>query len=98
MATVTVLTTSVNDILTLQRSLEAIEATAKDLRGIPFILSRKPKKISRPSGNGPRQRVEKYLINIEPSPAWVGMQLQNMQRLALAQGSVPMLEIGRAHV
>lgn len=81
--TVTALTTSINDIITLNASLQAIYMFRGELRGIPFILSRRPRKIGMPGSNGTRRRVEKALLFIEPSPAWFGMQLAAAQREAL---------------
>lgn len=86
MAYVLVPTTSINDILELQSNLEAAEALRGDLRGIPFILSRRPRKVSTPQENGQRARREKWLLSIEPEPQWVRLQLTSMQRAALPGG------------
>lgn len=94
-AYVTVLTTSIHDIMELQANLEATEALRGDLRGIPFVLSRKPRQISTPRGDGKRVRVEKWLLSIEPGQAWVSHQLQAMERAALPVGSVKLLSDGR---
>lgn len=83
MAYVLVPTTSINDILELQANLEAAEALSGDLRGIPFILSRRPRKVSTPSENGQRARREKWLLSVEPAPDWVRLQLTAMERAAL---------------
>lgn len=83
MAYVLVPTTSVNDILELQANLEAAQALRGDLRGIPFVLSRRPRKISTPRDGGQRQRTEKWLLSVEPEPQWVRLQLVSMQQLAL---------------
>lgn len=85
-AYVTVLTTSIHDIMELQANLEATEALRGDLRGIPFILSRRPREISTPRQDGKRARTEKWLLSIEPAPAWVGHQLRAMERAALPDG------------
>lgn len=86
MAYVLVPTTSINDILELQANLEAAEALRGDLRGIPFILSRRPRKVSTPQQDGQRARREKWLLSIEPEPQWVQLQLASMQRHALPDG------------
>jgi uncharacterized protein YjiS (DUF1127 family) len=82
LAYVTVLTTSIHDIMTLQENLDAAEMLRGDLRGIPFVLSRRPREISTPRANGQRARTEKWLLSIEPAPHWVGHQLQVMERAA----------------
>lgn len=82
-AYVLVPTTSINDILELQANLEAAEAMRGDLRGIPFILSRRPRQVSTPSENGKRARREKWLLSIEPSPEWVRLQIATMAQAAL---------------
>lgn len=94
-AYVTVLTTSIHDIMELQANLEATEALRGDLRGIPFILSRKPRQISTPRKDGARVRTEKWLLSIEPGQNWVGHQLQAMERAALPAGPVKLLSDGR---
>lgn len=83
MAYVLVPTTSINDILELQGNLEAAEAMRGDLRGIPFILSRRPRQVSTPGTDGKRRRMEKWLLSLEPSPEWVKLQLAAQQRAAL---------------
>lgn len=94
-AYVTVLTTSIHDIMELQANMEATESLRGDLRGIPFILSRKPRQISTPRGDGKRARTEKWLLSIEPSPGWVAHQLVAMERAALPTGSTKLLPDGR---
>jgi len=87
------LTTAWNDCVELSRNLAAAEGTAnrlgKDLRGIPFILSRRLEDVSTPprkdeNGNstGKRIRDEKWMLHIEPDPVWVAMQLEAFKRLA----------------
>lgn len=100
MAYVLVPTTSINDIMELQANLEAAEAMRGDLRGIPFILSRRPRKVSTPSENGQRARREKWLLSVEPEPQWVQLQLASMQRLALPDTSVRALPspVGASYV
>jgi recombination directionality factor gp3-like protein len=85
-AFVTVLTTSIHDILQLNANLLALEAARGDLRGIPMVLKRSPRKISTPNGNnGDRARREKWLITIEAQPQWVELQLIAQEREALPQ-------------
>ena len=91
MAYVLVPTTSINDILELQGNLEAAQALRGDLRGIPFVLSRRPRKVSTPQQDGSRARREKWLLSIEPQPAWVQLQLSSMQQAALPSGDTRLL-------
>lgn len=84
LAYVTVLTSSIHDIVALTGQLEAIESLRGDLRGIPMILRRQPREISTPSGtNGQRRRMEKWLLSIEAAPTWVDLQLQAQEQAAL---------------
>lgn len=87
---VVVPTTSVHDIAELQSNLEAAEALRGDLRGIPFVLSRRPRKISIPDKDGKRRRLEKWLLSIEPAPDWVRLQLAATARAALPIGAEPL--------
>jgi len=97
LAYVQVLTTSKHDILELTANLRAAEDTARmmgrDLRGIPFILTRVPREISTPRGNGNRVRVEKWLLHIEPAPSWVALQIEAAQRMALPMLDAPAHEL-----
>lgn len=84
-----VLTKAWNDCVELSRNLAAAEQTAnslgRDLRGIPFILSRRLDDVSCPprkGSNGKRVRDEKWLLHIEPHPAWVAEQMEASKRLA----------------
>jgi hypothetical protein len=84
LAYVTVLTSSLHDIMGLTGQLEAIESMRGDLRGIPMILRRQPREISTPSGtDGKRRRLEKWLLSIEAAPTWVDLQLQAQEQAAL---------------
>ena len=77
-------TTSIWDIIELQSNLDAAQAMRGDLRGIPFVLRRAPRKISTPGGpDGKRRRLEKWLLSIEPAPDWVRLQLAATARAAL---------------
>lgn len=84
-ATVTILTTSKHDIMNLTRQLRSYEALRGDLRGIPFVVKRKPYKISTPGQNGKRERREKWLLSIETQPEWTMAQLGAMERAALPE-------------
>lgn len=89
---VTVHTTSIWDILTIQQNLFAIELLRGSLRGIPLILKRIKRAISTPSGtNGQRARREKWLLSIEAAPEWVERQLTAMERAALPSISEPLM-------
>lgn len=70
LATITVLTTSKNDIIKLTRQLRGYEALNGDLRGIPFVLKRRFEKVSTPGKNGARVRREKWMLSIETKPEW----------------------------
>lgn len=86
LATVTVLTTSIHDIINLTRQLRSYEPINGDLRGIPFVLTRRREKISTPSGpNGKRARREKWLLSIETQPQWTRLQLAAMEHAALPE-------------
>lgn len=83
MAYVVVETHSVYDIIQLTENLQAAQAMRGDLRGIPFILSRREREISTPTGDGGRARRKKSLLFIEPDPSWVARQLESMRLAAL---------------
>src|SRR4030043_1370870 len=83
-AYMTVLTTSINDIAYISDKWSAFqELNSGTIAGIPFVLRRRPKKISRPGENGQRIRVEKWLLSIEADPTWVRAKLSQVKRLAL---------------
>jgi hypothetical protein len=84
LAFLTVLTTSLHDIMNLHRQLEALLQINGKLAGVPLKLRRRPIKISTPSGEGgKRARREKWLLSIEADPAWVKAKLLAMQAAAL---------------
>lgn len=87
-AFVTVETHSINDIMTLTENLQAVEYLRGDLRGIPFVLKRRPKEISTPTADGKRARREKWLLSIEVDPAWAALQLDSMRQAALTVNGV----------
>jgi hypothetical protein len=97
LAFLTVLTTSLHDIMNLHRQLEALLQINGKLAGVPLKLRRRPIKISTPSGEGgKRARREKWLLSIEADPAWVKAKLLAMQAAALPGNGlgedVPLLE------
>lgn len=84
LAFMTVLTTSIWDIVNLSKQLDGYwwENNQK-LRGVRFILKRRPSMISTPSGRGGRKaRRKKWLICIEPSPSWVEEQFLMREQAA----------------
>ena len=85
LAFVTVLTTSLHDIMTLTQNLRALELMRGDLRGIPLVLRRRPRKVSTPRAKGPRVRQEKWLLTLEAAPQWVELQLAAQHAAALPQ-------------
>ncbi len=90
LAYVLVETHSVYDIIQLTENLQAAQALRGDLRGIPFILSRREREISMPSGeDGKRVRRAKWLLFIEPDPAWVRLQLESTRLAALPLVDMP---------
>ena len=84
-AYLTVMTTSVHDIGNISAQLAAFkELNQGQLAGIPFLLRRRPKAISTPSGdNGQRARRVKWLISIEANPEWVKAKLGQVRALAM---------------
>jgi len=92
LAYITVETHSLYDIMQLTENLQAAEALRGDLRGIPFILSRRDREISTPGEGGKRTRRTKSLLFIEPNPEWVARQLESMRLAALPIVDVPALQ------
>jgi len=81
-AVVTVLTSSSNDCHMLSANLAALEALHKDLRGIPFILHRRPFEVPTPR-EGKSVRTTKWLLVLEVDPRWGIRKLGAMEQLAL---------------
>lgn len=82
---VTVLTSSLHDIMSLQGGLMAAAAASPTgLRGVPFVVWRQPERISTPMGNGKRARREKSLLKIAPSGQWVQAMLAGAEQQAFA--------------
>lgn len=90
-AYLTVMTTSSHDIAAISSQLAAFkELNGGQLAGIPFILRRRPKSISTPSGdNGQRARRVKWLLSIEVDPDWAQAKFGQLNSLALPQGYEP---------
>lgn len=88
-AYLTVMTTSVHDIANISAQLGAFkELNGGQLAGIPFILRRRPKKISTPGENGQRVRRVKSLISIEADPQWVKAKLGEIKTLAMPEDTL----------
>lgn len=99
LAYVTVLTTSIWDIINIYENLSALQAIRGDLRGVPLILRRKFREISTPAGDGRRARRAKSLITIEANPEWVALELAAQQQKALPGQAAPLaLESAPLHV
>lgn len=78
---VTLETHGINDLLSIQASLQAGLETRgnNDLRGIEWRLYRIAETISTPLGPnapGKRARREKWLVKLEPAPQWVALQIE----------------------
>lgn len=88
-ATVTIMTTSKHDIKNLTRQLRGYEALqGGDLRGVPFVITRRKFSISTPAPGGKRARREKWLLSIETQPHWTIAKLTAMERAALPEGEI----------
>jgi len=101
--TVTMETHSLNDMIAItQVLLKTEELSNGDLRRVQFTLRRVPERISVPgwgANAGKRQRVEKWLVKIEPAVDWTQAQmalsrdgrsaLEAEQRLALPAPEPP---------
>jgi hypothetical protein len=95
--TVTLETHSLNDIISISESLLKTEEMRNDhimgLRGIRFSLRRVKEKISTPGfgdNKGKRQRVDKWLVKLEPATDWVQLQIATMHRLAFEDVAAPL--------
>ena len=96
LAYLTVLTTSIYDILNISQELDAIEyINGNSISGVPLVLKRVPRMISTPSSDGKRARREKWLLSIEAHPKWVDSKIPNMEALSypVAQGLLHPAEI-----
>lgn len=86
LAYMTVLTTSIHDIINISGQLEALRSiNGGNIAGIPLVLRRRPKKISTPGKdtNGNAARYAKWLLSIEADPEWVKHKMIEMKTLAL---------------
>lgn len=83
MGTVSVLTTSVNDIVNLDACLRQLALTFGDLTNVPLRLSRVSRAISTPAADGKRARRIKWLIHLEAEPEWV-------RHMLTARGQAPL--------
>lgn len=94
-AYLTVLTTSIHDIINISEQLRAFQ-TLNDgqLAGIPLVLRRRPKSISTPNADGTRARRAKWLLSIEADPEWVKARLMATKKLALPGNGVALLPQG----
>ncbi|HPH55848.1 MAG TPA: hypothetical protein PLL41_08235 [Smithella sp.] len=92
LAFMTVLTTSVHDIVNISGQLEAImKVNGGMLAGIPLKLRRRPKMISVPR-DGKRVRMEKWLISIEADPEYVKAKLIDLKQKALPGNGLHLVE------
>lgn len=80
-------TTSTHDIGNISDQLRAFHTLNNGvLAGIPFMLRRRMRLISTPSGeNGQRVRRAKSLVCIEADPEWVRAKLNEVRALAMPQ-------------
>jgi hypothetical protein len=86
-------TNSIHNIVNLTGQMKWVKEHIGRLQGVPFILERRPDKISTPSGNGKRVRRKKYLLHLEPDPEWVKAVLADMARRSLPGGAMPVAAI-----
>lgn len=88
-------THSVHDIRSIQAALQAVAdsraSDARGLRGIEFTIRRQTIMISTPKAPGSTERVRraKSLVKIEPSAAWVSLQISLAQQDAVPQIAAP---------
>lgn len=91
-AFLTVLTGSIHDCINISDQLRAFSAVNSGrIAGIPFVLRRRPRKISTPRPDGSRARYEKWLLSIEADPEWVRRMLLETKRIAMP-GNAGLLE------
>lgn len=96
-AYLTVMTTSVWDIIHISEQFEAFSHLNNgQIAGIPFVLRRRPKMISCPDPNNPGLKVrrKKSLLSIEADPDWVKRSLSHYKKLALPGNGLPLLPEG----
>ena len=85
---VTLTTGSVFDILWIDSTLRQYEVTFGDLRGIPFLLKRVQRPITRPGPNGKRLPDTRWLIELAPAPYWVSQYFDGIERPGAASAPV----------
>jgi hypothetical protein len=94
---VVVETHSGDDLRTLAARLSVVYQTALqyggDLRGVPFILSREPVKMSTPRDNGERVSATKYQVRLEPAQAWTARAIEQTRASSMALASGERLAI-----
>lgn len=72
LAYLTVITTSIHDIINIDSQLKALQrVNGGKIAGIPLVLRRRPKKVSVPKPDGQRVRMTKYLLSVEADERWV---------------------------
>jgi hypothetical protein len=85
---VTLQTTGLNDMLSIQASLLAAWAARAGnplgLKGIQWNVRRVKEKISTPGENGKRVRREKWMVKVEPAADWVQLQLEQAHAETMA--------------
>jgi len=95
LAYLTVLTTSIHDIVNISSQIKAIAAiNGTKISGIRMTLKRRPKEISTPRPDGSRARYTKWLLSIEADPDWVGAKLDTMHALSMPEQAVNYLPPG----
>jgi len=93
MASLTVHTNSIHDVIQITENLEAIYfINNESLQDIGIELKRKPVMISTPGEGGKRVRREKHLIFVETSPEWIQKQ-KNGRKDRAALKAPPVAEI-----
>lgn len=95
LAYLTVLTSSIHDIVNISSQIKAIAAiNGGKISGIHMTLKRRPKEISIPRADGTRARYVKWMLSIEASPEWVGAKLSTMAALSMPESAVGYLPAG----
>jgi hypothetical protein len=82
------------DVIHLQQYLSAFAmANGGTLNGIPFILSRREQMVAHIDKDGSSKRMKKYLLHVEPHPAWEARQvagilkdLESVQQIEAPKG------------
>lgn len=88
-------THSLHDIISLSSNISLYALLARQagrpLSGIPFILSRREREISTPSGTTGRARRKVSLVSLDIDPRWAAVQLASRERdLALESANTPL--------